>query len=162
MSFVALLKKTITFRRLPSKHVKCYEVYAAYKDDNYDSGIRNELLDIIDNPDVPNPRLIRIPLAYNDNATWELPDDAFLDRDHQFRLFLNNFIMSSAYFNFNRLLKLITFDTVAKTYTLNDKMELEYYQDIITKEYMLESDCVITVKPIFLDTYNYGDHNIII
>ena len=160
--FPALLKKTITFRRLTSKNVLSYQIYANYKDDTYASGIRTELLDTIENPIVPNPIIKRINLEYNDNATWELPYDAYLDRDHQFRLYMNGFIISSMCYKFNRLSKLITLDTVMKNYTVNDKMEMEYYQDIITKDYMLEEDCEIFVKPIFTDSYTYGYHNVII
>lgn len=158
----AFLKKTISFRRLTSKNVLAYEVYATYKDDTYTSGVKTELLDTIENPIIPNPITKRIELLYNDNATWELPYDAYLDRDHQFRLYLNDFILSSMCYNYNRLSKLITLDTVMKEYTNNDKLELEYYQDIITKEYMLDKDCEITVKPVFTDSYTYGYHNVII
>lgn len=158
----ALLKKTITFRRLTSKNVLAYEVYATYKDNNNTSGIRTELLDTIENPTVPQPTVKRITLQYNENATWELPYDAYLDRDHQFRLYLNGFIVSSMCYKFNRLTKLITFDTVMKSYTVNDTMEMEYYLDIITKDYMLEEDCELSIKPIFTDTYTYGNHNVII
>ena len=38
----------------------------------------------------------------------------------------------------------------------------EYYEDLITRSYMLETDCQIYVKPIFTDSYTYGYHNIII
>jgi hypothetical protein len=158
----AFLKKTISFRRLTSKNVLAYEVYATYKDDTYTSGVKTELLDTIENPIIPNPITKRIELLYNDNATWELPYDAYLDRDHQFRLYLNDFILSSMCYNYNRLSKLITLDTVMKEYTNNDKLELEYYQDIITKEYMLDKNCEITVKPVFTDSYTYGYHNVII
>lgn len=157
----AFLKKTINFRRLTSKNVLAYEVYATFKDDTYTSGIKTELLDTIENPIIPNPITKRIELSYNDNATWELPYDAYLDRDHQFRLYLNDFILSSMCYNYNRLNKLITLDTVMKEYTDSDKLELEYYQDIITKEYMLDKDCEITVKPVFTDSYTYGYHNVI-
>ena len=157
----AFLKKTINFRRLTSKNVLAYEVYATFKDDTYTSGIKTELLDTIENPIIPNPITKRIELSYNDNATWELPYDAYLDRDHQFRLYLNDFILSSMCYNYNRLSKLITLDTVMKEYTDSDKLELEYYQDIITKEYMLDKDCEITVKPVFTDSYTYGYHNVI-
>lgn len=158
----ALLKKTITFRRLTSKSVTAYEIYAKYKDDTYASGIRTELLETIENPDVPNPVVKRIELPYSDNATWELPHDAYLDRDHQFRMYMNGFILSTMTYSFNRIHKLITLDTVMKKYTLNDKIELEYYLDIISRDYMLENNCEIYVKPIFTESYTYGNHNVII
>ena len=161
-TFNALLKKTVSFRRLTAKNVLSYEIYATYKDDTYESGMRTELLDTIENPIEPNPILKRIELEYNDNATWALPYDAFLDRDHKFRLYLNDFIVSSMCYSFNRLSKLITLDTVMMKYQIGDKLEMEYYQDIITKDYMLENNCDITVKPIFKDSYTYGYHNIII
>ena len=63
------LEKTISFRRLKAKNVLGYEVYATYKDNNYASGIRNELLDTIENPEYPNPILTEIELPYNENAT---------------------------------------------------------------------------------------------
>lgn len=158
----ALLKKTITFQRLKAKNVVAYEVYATYKDDKYESGIRTELLDTIENPIIPNPVIKRIELNYNDNATWELPYNAYLDRDHQFKLYLNDSIVSSMCYKFNRLSKLITLDTIIKKYTVNDKMEMEYYEDIITMDYMLEENCEISIKPIFTESYTYGYHNIII
>ena len=67
----AFLKKTINFRRLTSKNVLAYEVYATFKDDTYTSGIKTELLDTIENPIIPNPVTKRIELSHNDNASWE-------------------------------------------------------------------------------------------
>ena len=147
MNFIpALLKKTITFQRLPAKNVIAYEIYAKIPDSNYDSGIRNELLEVFDNKD----------------ATWKLPDDTYIDRDHQFRLYLNDFILGNMAYTYNRVNKLISMDIVMKNYTPNDKVELEYYQDLITRSYMLEKNCQIYVKPIFTDSYTYGYHNVII
>ena len=104
MNFIpALLKKTITFQRLPAKNVIAYEIYAKIPDSNYDSGIRNELLEVFDNPLEPEPRVKRIELGYNKDATWKLPNDAFLDRDHQFRLYINDVIVSSLCYNYNRI-----------------------------------------------------------
>ena len=163
MNFIpALLKKTITFQRLPAKNVIAYEIYAKIPDSNYDSGIRNELLEVFDNPLEPEPRVKRIELAYNKDATWKLPDDAYIDRDHQFRLYLNDFILGTMAYTYNRVNKLISMDIVMKNYTPNDKVELEYYQDLITRSYMLEKNCQIYVKPIFTDSYTYGYHNVII
>ena len=65
-------------------------------------------------------------------------------------------------YKYNRVHKLISLDTVIKKYESTDKLELEYYQDLITRSYMLETDCQIYVKPIFTDSYTYGYHNIII
>ena len=163
MKFIpALLKKTIAFRRLAAKSVIAYEVYAKIPDATYDSGIRNELLEKFDNPVEPNPQIKKIELKYNEDATWELPHDAYLDRDHQFRLYLNGFILGTMTYKYNRVSKLISLDTVIKKYEMTDKLELEYYQDLITRSYMLETDCQIYVKPIFTDSYTYGYHNIII
>lgn len=158
----ALLKKTIIFKRLKAKNVISYEIYGQFKDSNYTSGIRTELLETVKNPNTPDTYIKRITLPYNENATWSLPDDAYLDRDHQFRLYLNDFILSSMCYKYNRLSKLITLDKVMKEYTVNDKIEMEYYQDLITRSYMLEQDCEISVKPIFTESYSYGNHNIII
>ena len=164
----ALIKKTITFRRLASKNVTSYEVYATYKDSNYTSGLRTELLDVIKNPYHPKPILTTIELEYNNNATWELPNDAFLDRDHKFRLFLQKtfeedyMVLPTVCYSFNRITKLITLDTVMKDYEIGDKVKLEYYKDIITKEYSVVDDCTISILPVFREDYNYGTHNVII
>lgn len=157
-----LIKKTITFRRLSNKNVLEYKIYGTFKDDTYSNGIRCDLLDTIKNPSLPSPCMIRIKLPYNDNATWKLPEDAYLDRDYQFRLYLDGFILSSMAYAYNRVTKLITLDTVMKEYNVNSKLEMEYYRDVITKSYVLENDCQITVKPIFAETYSFGTHNIII
>ena len=158
----ALLKKTITFKRMPIKNVLSYEVYATYKDSTKLSGLRTELLDIIQNPVKPNPVIKRITLPYNDNATWKLPQDAYLDVDYQFRLFINENLLISLNYSFNRLTKLITLNTKINEYKLGDKIEMEYYQDIIIKDYALTEDCEITIKPIFKDSYTYGSHNVIV
>ena len=163
----ALITKKITFRRLASKNVVAYQVHGTFKDSNYASGLRHELLDTITNPYCPNPILTEIPLGYNDNATWKLPDDAFLDRDHQFRMFLKKtyepdfMVLPSIAFSYNRLTKLITLDTAMKDYELGDEVKLEYYKDVIVKEYAVVDDCTISITPIFKDDYNYGTHNII-
>lgn len=158
----ALLKKTITFRRLASKSIVAYEIYAKYPDNNYDSGIRTELLERLENPVEPDIHVKRIKLEYNNDATWELPYDVYLDRDHQFRLYLNDFILSTVFYRFNHVFKLISLDITMKKYNPNDKLELEYYQDLITRSYMLENNCDIYIKPIFTDSYTYGYHNVII
>jgi hypothetical protein len=165
MEFIlpAFLKKTISFRRLTSKNVISYEVYAHYKDNNYSSGIRTELLDTIINPTVPNPVLKRIELEYTTNVTWDLPDDAYLDKDYRFRMYLNDVLLTSLHYKYNRLSKLITLNTdILEDYNVNDKLELEYYQDIITKDYTPDGNCEISIKPVFKDGYTYGTHNIII
>lgn len=160
--FTALLKKKITFQRLSAKNVLRYEIYATYKDESYDSGKRTELLDIIENPKYPNPIIKKIELGYDEDATWELPHDAYLDRDHQFRLYLNDFILTHLCYSYNKITKKFSLDTVMKKYSFGDKVELEYYQDLIIKEYMVEENCQISVKPIFTDSYAYGFHNVII
>lgn len=156
------MTKTITFRRLSPKNVLRYEIYATYQDSSYTSGLRRELLDTIENPAVPNPCVKRIGLIYNTDTTWRLPEDAYLDRDHKFRLYLDGLMVTSMAIAFNRLTKLITLDRVMKTCDQNTKIELEYYQDLIIKSYMLAQDCQISVKPIFTDSYQFGFHNIII
>ena len=157
-----LLEKTVSFRRLTAKNVVAYEIYATYKDDNYKSGMRTELLDTILNPEYPQPVSTEIELSYNDDATWKLPDDAILDRDYQFKIFLNDSMLSSMCYNYNRVTKLISIDTNMEAYSPSDKAVLKYYRDIITKKYAFTDDCQLSVKPIFRDDYNYGYHNIII
>lgn len=160
------LQKTITFRRLPLKHVIGYEVYGEFADSNYSSGVRRELLEKFDNPAVPDIFEMTIDLPYTRNATWRLPDDAYLDRDHTFYLTLTNGDITerlgSMFMAFNRITKLITLDTVAKDYDPNSKVKLTYFQDLITRTYSLVDDCKILVKPVFAENYTYGFHNIII
>lgn len=156
------MTKTITFRRLSPKNVLRYEIYATYKDPTYASGLRRELLDTIDNPTVPSPFVKRVELKYNENTTWKLPEDAYLDRDHKFRLYLDGIMVTNMAISFNRLTKLITLDSVMKACDLNTKIELEYYRDLISKDYLLQQDCQISVKPIFSENYQFGFHNVII
>lgn len=157
-----LLKKSISFRRLPNKAVKKYKIYALYKDDSYASGIRTELLETIDNPYVPQPYVKRITLPYNENATWKLPRDAYLDVGHKFRLYLDDIMVGTMSYKFNRITRMVTLDTVIETYDVNSKIEMEYYQDLIKKDYMLEEDCDIRIEPVFAESSSYGFHNVII
>lgn len=158
----AMIEKTISFRRLAAKNVIAYEIYAAYKDNNNSSGVRTELIDTIQNPKFPNPVLTEIELEYNEDATWELPEDAYLDKDYQFRIYLNEFILSHICYSYNRHSRKFTLDTVIKKYEVGDKVKLEYYRDVITKKYAFDEDCKISVKPIFKDDSSCGYHNIII
>lgn len=160
------LQKSITFRRLPLKHVTGYEIYGEFVDTTYTSGVRRELLERFDNPAVPDISEVTIDLPYSQNATWKLPDDAYLDRDHIFYLTLTNGDITerlgSMFIAFNRITRLITLDTVAKDYDANSRVKLTYFQDLITRTYSLVDDCKILVKPVFADNYTYGFHNIII
>lgn len=157
----AEMKKKITFKRLTARNVLRYEIYGEFKD-NSSSGIKTRLLDTIENPTEPSLYLHKIPLEYNMDATWKLPDDAYFDRDHQFRIYINDVVLSPMCYKFNRRAKLITLDVLMKEYHVTDKVELEYYRDLIVKEYMVDDDCMIKVKPIFSMLHSYGDHNVII
>ena len=158
----SLLTKTITFKRMNNKHVKGYEIYGLFQDEKYSSGIREELIDSFDNPSTPNVQRTRITLEYNDNQTWELPRDMYIDKDYKFRVYVNNVIMSPLYYQFNKYNRLLTINHNLKPLNANDVIELEYYKDLITKTYSLEYNCSIKIKPIFADTYTYGNHNVII
>mgnify|MGYP006990130461 FL=1 len=57
---------------------------------------------------------------------------------------------------------MVTLDTVIETYDVNSKIEMEYYQDLIKKDYMLEEDCDIRIEPVFAESSSYGFHNVII
>lgn len=158
----ALLTKTITFKRLNNKHVKGYEVYGLFPDSNYTSGIREELIDSFENPSEPNVLRTSIPLDYNDNYTWTLPKDLYTDREHKFKLYINDSIVSTLYYQYNKYNKLLTVDRNLKVIEPSDTIRLDYFRDMITKTYPLENNCSIKVKPIFADTYTYGNHNVII
>ena len=99
--------KTISFKRMNSKHVKSYKIYGIFKDSNYTSGLRTELLEELKNPSVPNTELTTVKLDYNDNYTWELPNDLFTDREHKFKLFINKTIVSTMYYQYNKNIKAI-------------------------------------------------------
>ena len=77
----ASIKKTIRFPRLTSKNVLSYEIYTKTVDDTYNSGIRTDLIDTIQNPIIPSPVKAEIELEYSNNATWNLPNNIYMDRD---------------------------------------------------------------------------------
>ena len=158
----AMLKKEISFIRLSSKNCSHYEIYAQYEDSNYASGTRTELLDTVENPTKPNPVLTRIPLEPVVHPTWELPKDIYMDADHKFYIYQNDILINPMCFKYNRITRLVTMDEKMNSYSLNDKMEIQYYRDIIELSYVLEHDCTIKIKPIFKQTATFGDHNIII
>ena len=120
------------------------------------------MLDSFDNPSEPNVERTSIKLEYNDNATWELPKDLYTDRDHKFKLYINDAIVTTLYYQYNKYNRMLTIDTNLKPIDISDTFTLEYYRDMITKTYELEENCTIKVKPIFADTYTYGNHNVII
>lgn len=157
-----LIQKEITFKRMSNRHVKGYEIYGLFPDENYTSGIRKVLLDYIKNPGHPNVDMSSKELEYNKNYTWKLPEDMFLDRDHKFKIFINNTIVNPLYFQYNKYSRLVTIDKNLKPIDINDKIRVDYFRDMITKTYSLDEDCTIQVVPIYADSYTYGNHNVII
>lgn len=158
----AMLVKTITFKRLSNKHVKGYEIYGLFPDSTYSSGLREELIDVFDNPSEPNVQRTEIKLQYNDNYTWQLPSDLYTDRDHKFRIYINDTILSTLYYQYNKYNRFLTIDRNMKVLDVLDEITLSYFRDMITRSYPLQNDCQIKVKPIFADSYTYGNHNVII
>lgn len=157
----SILRKNITFRRLPTKACSGYEIYGEFKDSTAASGKRLELLDKFQNPSEPSPVTKRITLSQEKEPTWMLPWDAFLDRNHKFRLFLNNAALPNLYYNYNRATRLFTIDEQLQEYVPSDTVELEYYVDVIQRSYQLEEDCRIIIRPTFSQDYGFGDHNVI-
>ena len=158
----ALFSKKITFKRITSRHVKGYKIYGLFKDSTAVSGIRKEELDFIDNPDKPDSEKNTVTLEYNDNATWELPKDMYSDRDHKFKLFINDCIVNPLYYQYNKYNRLLTIDTNLKPINLNDEIKLEYFMDVITRKYSAAENFEVEVVPVFNDTYTLGMHNVII
>lgn len=158
----ASIKKTIKFPRLSSKNVLSYEIYTKTVDDTYDSGIRIDLIDTIQNPNIPSPVQDTIDLEYSNNATWNLPKNIYMDRDHDIIILVNDIQISKLYYTVNKPAKLFTINTNKITINPDTKISIIYYKDIIEKSYMVEKDCEIFVKPIIIDSYHYGQHNVIL
>lgn len=158
----ANIKKTIRFPRLTSKNVLNYEIYTKTVDDTYDSGIRIDLLDTIQNPVMPSPVQDTIDLEYSNNATWNLPNNIYMDRDHDIIILVDDIQISKLYYTVNKPAKLFTINTNKITINPDTKVSIIYYKDIIEKSYMVEKDCEIFVKPIIIDSYHYGQHNVIL
>lgn len=158
----ASIKKTIKFPRLSSKNVLCYEIYTKTIDDTYDSGIRIDLIDTIQNPNIPSPVQDTMDLEYSNNATWNLPKNIYMDRDHDIIILVNDIQISKLYYTVNKFAKLFTINTNKITINPDTKISIIYYKDIIEKSYMVEQDCEIFVKPIITDSYHYGQHNVIL
>lgn len=158
----ASIKKTIRFPRLTSKNVLNYEIYTKTIDDTYSSGIRIDLIDTIQNPTIPSPVKNQIDLEYSNNATWNLPKNIYMDRDHDIIILVDGIQISKLYYTINKAAKIFTINTNQITINADTKISIIYYQDIIEKSYMVEQDCEIFVKPIIKDSYHYGQHNIIL
>lgn len=156
------IKKTIRFPRLTSKNVLNYEIYTKTIDDTYSSGIRIDLIDTIQNPNIPSPAKNQIDLEYSNNATWNLPKNIYMDRDHDIIILVDGIQISKLYYTINKAAKIFTINTNQITINTDTKVSIIYYQDIIEKSYMVEQDCEIFVKPIIKDSYHYGQHNIIL
>lgn len=158
----ASIKKTIRFPRLTSKNVLSYEIYTKTVDDTYNSGIRIDLIDTIQNPVIPSPVQDTIDLEYSNNATWNLPKNIYMDRDHDIIILINDIQISKLYYTVNKPAKLFTINTNKITINPDTKISIIYYKDIIEKSYMVEQDCEIFIKPIIIDSYHYGQHNVIL
>lgn len=157
-----MIKKKISFLKLSDRFCSSYKIYAVFKDDEYASGTRTELVDEFENPKEDTPVLITKELDKVQEPTWKLPEDAYLDQDHPFYLYQNDFIINTIFYSYNRVTRLITLDTTLKPYSINDDMKIKYYKNIITREYSFEEDCDINIVPIFTDSSVFGNHNIIL
>ena len=102
-----------------------------------------------------------IELEYSNNATWNLPNNIYMDRDHDIIILVNDIQISKLYYTINKSAKIFTINTNKITINSDTKVKIIYYQDIIEKSYMVEQDCEVFVKPIIIDSYHYGQHNII-
>lgn len=164
MSYVipASIKKTIRFPRLASKNVLSYEIYTKTIDDTYNSGIRIDLIDTIQNPIMPSPVINQMELEYSNNTTWNLPKDIYMDRDHDVIILVDGIQISKLYYTINKTAKIFTINTNKITINTDTKVSIIYYQDIIEKSYMVEENCEVFVKPIIIDSYHYGQHNVIL
>lgn len=158
----AELIKKIKFVRLPTNICSGYNVYGIFQDPGYSSGIRRDLLDRIENPGTPSVEIVSIVLKSTGEPTWTLPEEAFLGREHPFRLKMNNAYLSSMYYSYNKVNRLISVDTELIKWNYGDKMELEYYRDVINARYTVSADCEIIVQPIFISSASVGDHNVIL
>lgn len=156
------IKKTISFPRLTSKNVLCYEIYAKFKDNTYTSGIRTELLDTIKNLIIPSPIEKEMDYEYSKNYTYQLPKNIYMDKDHKIRVFVDGILISSLWYTVNKYAKIFTINTNKIEINTNTKVSIKYYEDIISKDYFLDEECELFVKPIFTESYHYGDHNIIL
>lgn len=164
MSYIipSSIKKTIRFPRLTSKNILNYEIYTKTIDNTYNSGIRIELLDTIQNPIIPFPIKTQIDLDYSNNATWSLPKDIFMDKDHGIIVLVDDIQISKLYYTINKQANLLTINQYKIKINTGTKVSLIYYQDIIEKSYMLDNECGIFIKPIIKNSYHYGNHNIIL
>lgn len=158
----ASIKKTIRFPRLTSKNVLSYKIYTKTVDDTYNSGIRIDLIDTIQNPNIPSPVKDKIDLDYSINATWNLPKNIYMDRDHDIIVLIDDIQISKLYYTINKQAKIFTINTNKITITPDTKVSIIYYQDIIEKSYMFDEDCEIFIEPVIVESHHYGQHNIIL
>ena len=63
------------------------------------------VIDAFDNPSEPNVERTSIDLEYNDNYTWELPKDLYTDRDHKFKVYINDAVLNTLYYQYNKYSK---------------------------------------------------------
>lgn len=177
--FDVIGKRIVRFRRLNNQHIAGYMIYGVYDDSSYPSGTRTESLlkdsfgkDLMyENPELPclDPDEIKvIDLEWNNNVTWELPEDAFYDKDHRFKLYMNGSPLPKLYYDYNKLTRRFTINTTLKPCSASDTFKLEYYRDYIKIEFTLDTSIPngdpkdIIIKPVFRHGYRYGYHNIII
>ena len=99
---------------------------------------------------------------YSKNYTYPLPSNIFIDKDHKVRVFVDDVLISSLWYTINFYAKIFTINTSKIGIHIDTKVSIKYYEDIITKDYFLDEDCELFVKPIFNESYHYGDHNIIL
>lgn len=156
------IKKKITFPRLPYRHVSHYEVWGHFKDPSYASGIRNELLEEIKNPKFFTLEEYEVSYDYDISNTYQLPAGIFMDREHKIKVYVDGMLISSLWYTINRRTLMFTINKNKVSMNTDTKIMVKYYKDVITKEYALDKDCTVSVKPVFLPSYHYGDHNVIL
>lgn len=156
------ITKNITFPRMRKKDIEKYEIWGVFKDPSYDSGFRYELLETIPNPEFPTFVEYSKMYEYSITNTYELPKGCVIDREHKLRVYIDGALISSLWHTHNRKTNMFTINKTKISMDSSTEIMVKYYKDVIQKEYALTSDCEIIVKPIFLASYHYGDHNIIL
>lgn len=145
-------KTTVTFTRLSYSVCKGYEIYAT---ETIGDEEVTHLVEIIDNPKVPNLIKERRQLEYNERQRWELARDTLALASDSIDLYVNNIQLNTNHYTYSQNIKILS---IHSKISKNDLIEIEYNVDRVQREYPSTNEVKYKVIPIFNDSHKIGQH----
>lgn len=159
---IGIITKNYSFIRMPYTECDEYAIYVEYVDQ--DLRKQREFVKCIPNKPEPDIETRTVPLEYNIDLTWTLPDDVYMDKDHRIVLYKNGFMLNPFVYDYNRVSNMLTINQSMEAVEMGDEITMTYYRDVIRGSILLaeyQTDARLIIKPHLING-RVGRHQIIV